>query len=60
MLQMYFSFIVENDALYDSYVLQVDNNSESTQGGDMYIDDIRVYLATPSAEVKSIGSYMYE
>lgn len=53
-LQMYFSFIVENDALYDSYVLQVDNNSESTQGGDMYIDDIRVYLATPSAEVKQL------
>lgn len=53
-LQMYFSFIVENDALYDSYVLQVDNNRESTQGGDMYIDDIRVYLATPSAEVKQL------
>lgn len=53
-LQMYFSFIVENDALYDSYVLQVDNNSESTAGGDMYIDDIRVYLATPSAEVKQL------
>lgn len=53
-LQMYFSFIVENDALYDSYVLQVDNNSESTKGGDMYIDDIRVYLATPSAEVKQL------
>lgn len=53
-LQMYFSFIVENDALYDSYVLQVDNNSESTQGGDMYIDDIRVYLATPSAVVTQL------
>ena len=53
-LQMYFSFIVENDALYDSYVLQVDNNSESTQGGDMYIDDIRVYLATPSATVTQL------
>ena len=53
-LQMYFSFIVENDALYDSYVLQVDNNSESTEGGDMYIDDIRVYLATPSAVVTQL------
>ena len=53
-LQMYFSFIVENDALYDSYVLQVDNNSESTKGGDMYIDDIRVYLATPSAVVTQL------
>lgn len=53
-LQMYFSFIVEDDAIYDSYVLQVDNNSESTEGGDMYIDDIRVYLATPSAEVTQL------
>lgn len=50
-LQMYFSFIVENDALYDSYVLQVDNNSESTQGGDMYLDDVRVYLAKPTPHV---------
>lgn len=53
-MQMYFSFIIDADANYDSYVLQIDNNSASTDGGDMYIDDIRVYIATPSAEVKQL------
>lgn len=53
-MQMYFSFIIDADADYDSYVLQIDNNSASTDGGDMYIDDIRVYIATPSAEVKQL------
>ena len=53
-MQMYFSFIIDADANYESYVLQIDNNSASTDGGDMYIDDIRVYIATPSAEVKQL------
>lgn len=53
-LQMYFSFILEEDANYDSYVLQVDNYSQSTDGGDMYIDDIRVYMAKPSATVNQL------
>lgn len=50
-LQVYFSFINESDVTYDSYELQVSNNSESTNGGDMYLDDIRVYMATPRATV---------
>ena len=50
-MQMYFSFIIDADADYDSYVLQIDNNSASTDGGDMYIDDIRVYIATPTPHV---------
>lgn len=53
-LHVYFSF-VNTSALhhnYDSYVLQIDNNSASTAGGDMYIDDIRVYIASPKVEVK--------
>lgn len=55
-MQMYFSFVIDADADYDSYVLQIDNNSASTGGGDMYIDDIRVYIATPSAEVKQLDA----
>lgn len=54
--QIYFSFI-NNDARaadYDSYILQVENNSASTNGGDMYLDDIRVYLMQPSAEVAQL------
>ena len=50
-MQMYFSFIIDADANYDSYVLQIDNNSASTDGGDMYLDDVRVYIATPRATV---------
>lgn len=50
-LQVYFSFINETNNNYKRYVLQIDNNSASTAGADMYIDDIRVYIATPKAEV---------
>lgn len=53
-LHVYFSF-VNTSALYhnyDSYALQIDNNSASTAGGDMYIDDIRVYIAPPKVEIK--------
>lgn len=50
-LQVYFSFINEGDVAYESYELQVSNNSESTSGGDMYLDDVRVYLAKPTPHV---------
>ena len=53
-LQVYFSFINEGDVAYESYELQVSNNSESTSGGDMYLDDVRVYMATPSATVSQL------
>ena len=53
-LQVYFSFVVPHglDANYDSFVLQVDNNSASTSGGDMYLDEIHLYIATPEARVQ--------
>lgn len=53
-MQVYFSFINDADASYDSYALQVDNNSGSTDGGDIYIDDIRVYIATPDAKITQL------
>lgn len=54
--QLYCSFI-NSDATaanYDSYVLQIENNSASTNGGDMYLDDIRVYLMQPTAKVEQL------
>lgn len=51
-MQVYFSFIDESDVEYDSYELQISNNSASTNGGDMYLDDVRVYMQSPSATVK--------
>lgn len=53
-LQVYFSFINKSDVTYETYELQISNNSESTQGGDMYLDDVRVYMATPSATVSQL------
>ena len=55
-MQTYFSFTntASQELDFDHYLLQVDNNSPSTGGGDMYIDDIRVYVARPMAEVKQL------
>lgn len=52
--QIYFSFINnDKDAQnYDSYILQLENNCASSTGGDYYYDDIKVYIAQPSASVK--------
>ena len=54
--QTYFSFVNTSDEEldYDYYVLQVDNNSASTVGGDMYLDDVRLYIARPMAEVQQL------
>ena len=52
--QTYFSFVNSNDIEYDYYILQIDNNSASTQGGDMYLDDVRVYIARPMAQVQQL------
>lgn len=53
-LQVYFSFINTNSDDYESYILQIDNNSASTNGGDIYIDDIRVYVMSPNAKVTQL------
>lgn len=51
--QIYFSFLNNSkDAQdFDSYILQVENNCASTEGGDYYIDDIKVYIAQPNATI---------
>ena len=51
-MQVYFSFIDDSEIDFDSYEVQLDNNSASTEGGDMYVDDIRVYMARPRASIK--------
>ena len=52
------SFITDEDIIskYVSYVLQIENNSASTRGGDMYLDDVRVYLKNVEAEVNQLES----
>lgn len=51
-MHVYFSFIDDSEIDFDSYEVQLDNNSASTEGGDMYVDDIRVYMARPRASIK--------
>ncbi|MBP3517328.1 MAG: hypothetical protein J6K31_02745 [Parabacteroides sp.] len=48
---VYFTFMNGNID-YEDYYLQVDNYSASTAGADMYLDDVRVYMAKPKALVK--------
>ena len=52
--QVYFSFINSSDQDFDSYALQIDNNSASTNGGDLYLDDVRVYIATVNTTVTQL------
>ncbi len=51
--QIFFSFINKSNLTerFKSYELKVDNNCGSTQGGDFYLDEIRVYISQPTAEV---------
>ena len=55
-MQAYFSFVNPTDQNFDSYVLQIDNNSASTEGGDIYIDDIRVYVMPANPEVTQLST----
>lgn len=56
--QLAFSFVTDQNIAneYTSFVLQIENNSASTSGGDMYLDDVRVYLKNVEAEVKQLES----
>lgn len=54
--QVYFSFINEDERQYESYLLQLENYCASTSGGDFDIDNIRVYIAQPSAEVTQLAN----
>lgn len=55
-MQAYFTFINRTNRNFDSYAIQIDNNSASTNGGDLYIDDIRVYIATVNPEVTQLDA----
>lgn len=50
--QVYFTFTNSSEVEYDSYVLEIDNNSNSTAGGDMYLDDVRIYMMSPHSRVE--------
>ena len=56
-MQVFFSFINEVPAggtEFEEYALQIDNNCNSTNGGDFFIDDIQVYIQDPTADVTQL------
>lgn len=46
--QVYFSFI-NSDANHSEYCLQLENASSSTNGADLFLDKIQVFMAKPGA-----------
>lgn len=49
--QIYFSFIPRSEHIIERFVLNVNNGCTSSAGGDILIDDIEVYSATPTVKV---------
>ncbi len=49
--QIYFTFIPRAEHIIERFVLNVNNACTSSAGGDIVIDDIEVYSATPSVKV---------
>jgi len=52
--QTYYSFSYNTNIDYDHYILQIDNNASSTQGGDYAIDDIRIYRSKPAVQANQV------
>ena len=54
--QVFMSFVNDDPSVanFESYELRVDNNCASTVGGDYYLDEIKVYISKPLAEVTQL------
>ena len=52
--QIYFSY-TNVDEVYDYYTLQIDNNCASSSGGDIALDDIRIYMAPLNVEGETVN-----
>ncbi len=50
--QIYFSFINTFDHDYKSYFLRVENYCSSTNGGDFYLDEIKVWVYHHSVDIQ--------
>ncbi len=56
-MQVYFSFINDDETKnYGSYVLEVENASASTNGADLYFDDIRIYIGHANAVIEQLNA----
>ncbi len=52
--QVYFNFTT--DVQYDSYKVEISNNSRGSNGADYAIDDIRVYRSLPAIDVSRLDA----
>ena len=53
--QLYYSFVVESDEIYDTYYLEIQNNEPHTDGADYAIDDIRIFKTKPQVDLVKAG-----
>ncbi len=52
--QIYFSFTIDEAHDYESYLLRIDNYCASTDGGDFYLDEIKVFVKHPYVNVEQL------
>ena len=50
--QIYFRFSIPGGSTEDEYILEIANNTPSSNGADYGIDDIRIYKSTPDISVE--------
>lgn len=50
--QVYFNFTNTTNIDYDSYLVELSNNTRSSNGADYAVDDIRVYRSLPDINVQ--------
>lgn len=53
--QLYYSFVIESDVMYDTYYLEIQNNEPHTDGADYAIDDIRIFKTKPQVDLVKAG-----
>lgn len=54
--QIYFNFTNTTNIDYDSYLVELSNNTRSSNGADYAIDDIRVYRSLPAIDVSRLDA----
>ncbi len=54
--QLYFRFVNKSNVQYDRYTLKIDNYCASTDGGDYYFDEVKLYVLQPKVEAVQVST----
>lgn len=54
--QLYYTFVLENNVVYEKYYLEIQNNEPHTDGADYAIDDIRIFRRKPEVSIIQAGN----